>query len=413
MSYPEASQPETSYPEPGPHRATPHAGAGAVLSTAAELAGRLAADAAARDRAGGIPHAALALLRESGLLSLAVPAAHGGAGVPWSVLLAAVRIIARADAAIAHLLGYHYIAVVSPAYRSHAAHAEHYYRVSADPAVFWGNAVNAASRSLKGERQADGGYVLNGWRPYSSGAPGSDYLIISWEDGDADRLLFGAIPTGRAGVTVRDDWDSFGQRQTGSGTTTFENVRVEAGEILDEDARRDQPFNTIGPALSQSVLLNVFTGVAEGALEAARDYAATRARPWGTSGVERAVDDPGIQRQFGELYIRTLAAAALADRAGAAVDRAWAEGEALDETTRGETAVAVAAANVLAGEVALEVTSRIFDVMGTRATGRTDGFDRFWRNVRVHTLHNPAEYKLRNLGRWYATGAFPVPGHYS
>lgn len=383
------------------------------LKTADELAAKLAIDAVERDRAGGAPLAQLDLLRDSGLLNLAVPTWYGGVGVPWSTLLKVVRRIARVDSAIGHLLGYHYIAVVSPAYRSHERHEEFYYRLSTDPRLFWGNAVNAASRSLKGTRQEDGSYILNGWRPYSSGAPGSDYLIISWEDAADEKLYFGAVPTTRAGITVNDDWDSFGQRQTGSGTTTFENVHVAAGEILDEAANTGRPFGGIGPILAQSVLLNVFVGVAEGALQAARDYVNTSARPWVTSGVERAVDDPGIQRQFGELLTQVLATESLADRALVHLDKAWAEGRNLSEATRGEAAVVVAAANVLAGDAALDVTSRIFEVTGTRSTAGGLGLDRFWRNVRVHTLHNPAEYKRRNIGRWYATGTYPEPGHYS
>ena len=42
-----------------------------------------------------------------------------------------------------------------------------------------------------------------------------------------------------------------------------------------------------------------------------------------------------------------------------------------------------------------------------------DGLDRFWRNVRTHTLHDPIDYKLRDLGRHALTGAFPEPTSYS
>jgi len=94
----------------------------------------------------------------------------------------------------------------------------------------------------------------------------------------------------------------------------------------------------------------------------------------------------------------------------AAIDAAFAKGQDLTEDDRGGTAIAVASANVLAGRVALEVTSEIFEVMGARSAVRPYGFDRFWRNVRIHTLHNPAEYKTRNVGTWFLTGEFPEPG---
>lgn len=381
--------------------------------TARQLAARFSIDAAERDKAGGIPYAQLAQLRESGLLHLVVPKAYGGTGVPWSVLLRLVRIISQADSALGHLLGYHYLAIVSVSYRSDAQHAEYYYSLSNNPNIFWGNAVNAASRSLKGKRQADGSYLLNGVRPYCSGAPGSDQLMISWEDDENEVLFFGSIPTLRPGVKVNDDWDSFGQRQTGSGTTEFTDVRVEESEIFDGEANIERAYGTIGPLLSQSVLLNVFIGSAQGALAEAKEYVRDHARAWGTSGVEKATDDPGIQRQFGELYTQVAAATALADNGLIALDNAWEQGVELEAETRGEAAVVIATANIFAGEVALEVSSKIFAIMGTRSTLRERGLDRFWRNVRVHTLHNPAEYKLRSVGRWYATGAYPTPGHYS
>ncbi|MCJ2056935.1 monooxygenase, partial [Methylobacterium sp. J-048] len=70
----------------------------------------------------------------------------------------------------------------------------------------------------------------------------------------------------------------------------------------------------------------------------------------------------------------------------------------------------IAAANVYAGTIALEVTSQIFEVMGARSATNANGFDRFWRNVRIHTLHNPAEYKTRTVGIWFLTGDYPTPG---
>jgi hypothetical protein len=46
--------------------------------------------------------------------------------------------------------------------------------------------------------------------------------------------------------------------------------------------------------------------------------------------------------------------------------------------------------------------------MGARSATIANGYDRFWRNVRIHTLHNPAEYKTRNVGSWFLTGAHPI-----
>jgi len=41
------------------------------------------------------------------------------------------------------------------------------------------------------------------------------------------------------------------------------------------------------------------------------------------------------------------------------------------------------------------------------------GYDRFWRNTRTHTLHDPVDYKIRDIGRWLLSGTLPEPTAYS
>jgi hypothetical protein len=53
------------------------------IERAAEVAGVLATDAAARDKAGATPYAEVQLLKDAGLVTLLGPAAHGGGGQDW------------------------------------------------------------------------------------------------------------------------------------------------------------------------------------------------------------------------------------------------------------------------------------------------------------------------------------------
>ncbi len=87
--------------------------------------------------------------------------------------------------------------------------------------------------------------------------------------------------------------------------------------------------------------------------------------------------------------------------------------DAVTEQARGEFEVRVAAVKARATDVALEVTNRIFEVTGARATASAEGLDRFWRNVRTHTLHDPVAYKRREIGRHVLTGELPQPTWYS
>lgn len=377
------------------------------LAKAAELREIFARDAIERDQSGGRPREQIGLLKESGLVNLLIPKEFGGAGERYSTAMRIVREFAKVDGSLGHLYGYHFSPLQNAVATLEDERSQDILRRSAAGRWFWGNTTNSFSKSLFGRQEA-GKVVLNGFRPFASGSHVADYLMVAWEDEETNKRSFAYIPADRAGITIADDWDGIGQRQTGSGRVFYKNVEIGDGEILPE--RRQNPASLLAPLQQQSVLLNVFIGSAQGALIAARDYTVTKSRPWIYSGVERHADDPWIKRQYGELWIKVQAAMALADRALAAVDAVYEKGPDLTAQDRGEAAIAVASANVLAGRVALEVTSEIFEVMGARSAVRPLGFDRFWRNVRIHTLHNPAEYKARNVGTWFLDGEFPEAG---
>ncbi|KAJ8613478.1 hypothetical protein MRB53_036963 [Persea americana] len=73
----------------------------------------------------------------------------------------------------------------------------------------------------------------------------------------------------------------------------------------------------------------------------------------------------------------------------------------------------IASAKVQSTTNSLSVTSSILEVMGSRATDRAHGFDRFWRDVRTHTLHDPVAYKKREVGVWELLGKGVGEGWYT
>jgi alkylation response protein AidB-like acyl-CoA dehydrogenase len=381
------------------------------LARAARLREAFALDAPARDRAGGAPSEQIRLLKESGLLDVIIPVEYGGAGEPYSTALKVTRELARADGSLGHLYGYHHNALIRARTQlGRDPAAAELLRRSAAGDWLWGNTSNSFSETLFGRTTGEW-TTLDGFKPFCSGSHVADYLTVAWNDVETGERRFAAVPADREGIVPRHDWDGFGQTQTGSGVVDYTSVRVHESERVAAWVSDDGgAIGTLGPFYQQSVLLNVFVGSAQGALAEARDYTVAKSRPWIYSGHDRHIDDPWIQRQYGELHIRVEAATALADRAAAALDFALARGDALTAEERGALAVDIAAANALAGELALEVTEEIFEVMGARSATRHLGFDRFWRNVRIHTLHNPAHYKLRTVGTWFLTGDFPEPG---
>lgn len=382
------------------------------VAKAVELRKLFETDAVQRDKDGGAPVEQIRLLKNAGIPSIQIPAEYGGAGASWITVFRIVREFAKVDGSLAHLYGYHHIALAGIYGFGTDAQKTDLLGRSAREHWVWGNSGNVAARSSSGK--LDGDYwVLNGSRPFSSGSHIADYLIIAFEDESAERLS-AVIPTDREGLVIVGDWDGIGQRQTGSGTVRYENLRLHKSEVLNTapPASGIHPFTTLTSQLAHGVLLNIFVGSAQGALEAAADYTRTKTKPFAYSGVDRAVDDPWIKSEYGELVIKTLAATELAERASRSFDLAWNQGFDLDAEARGHNAVELAAANVFAGDIALEVTSKIFELTGARSATQKYGLDRFWRNVRTHTLHNPAEYKKRTVGSWYLEGTFPEYGPY-
>src|SRR5690606_14441489 len=127
----------------------------------------------------------------------------------------------------------------------------------------------------------------------------------------------------------------------------------------------------------------------------------------------QASEDPYVLRHYGELYAQLEAARVLVERAADQLDEAWLRGEALQAGERAELAVAIGAAKVIASRHGLAATSRILEVCGPRATHASLGLDRFWRNLRTQTLHDPLDYRLHELGDWSLNQRPPTPSFYS
>ena len=221
------------------------------------------------------------------------------------------------------------------------------------------------------------------------------------------------VSTRAEGVTVREDWDAFGQRQTDSGTVRFERVLLPRRDVLLAPGAVQSIRATLRPQLAQLILTNLYLGIAQGAFEAARCFTLENTRPWFTSGLARTADDPVVQHRYGQLRLQVRPAELAVEFAVAELQCALDAGEAVTVQQRGELAVAVAEAKVLAHRAAIEVSNQLFELTGTRSTSARYGLDRFWRNARVHTLHDPVDQKLRDIGRYAIEGTLPTPTPYS
>ena len=82
----------------------------------------------------------------------------------------------------------------------------------------------------------------------------------------------------------------------------------------------------------------------------------------------------------------------------------------LTDETAADASIAVAAAKVHAARTAVEASSALFEVAGTRAALAPLNLHRYWRDARTHTLHDPARWKVQHIGRHALSGVRP-PRH--
>ncbi|AZC19744.1 MULTISPECIES: acyl-CoA dehydrogenase family protein [Pseudomonas] len=393
--------------------ATPQSALLSPLQTARQLAAEFALSAVERDERGGTPKAERDALRHSGLLALSIPRQFGGLGASWSETLQVVREFARVDSSIAHVFGFHHLMLATVRLFARPEQWQPWFEQTARKNWFWGNALNPLDTRTVVKN-------LGGWREFSgkksfcSGASDSEMLIASAVDeSNGGKLLIAAIPSGRSGITLHNDWNNIGQRQTDSGSATFERVRVEESELLLDPGPLSTPFACLRPLIAQLTFSHMFLGIAEGAFAEARQYTLGETRVWHRSNARDISQDPYILSHYGEFWVALEGIRLLVERAGVLLDQAWAKGPALGAEERGHLATAIATAKVAASRQGLELCSRLFEVTGARSTHASLGLDRHWRNLRTQTLHDPLDYKLHELGDWALNQALPTPTFYS
>ncbi|NDZ65685.1 acyl-CoA dehydrogenase family protein [Streptomyces cyaneofuscatus] len=384
------------------------------IGRAAEVAALLATDAAARDKAGATPYTEIQLLKDSGLVTLLGPAEHGGGGQDWTTAYRVIREVAKADGSIGQLLGYHYLWNWAARLVGTREQWEHVEVEAVRQTWFFGGAVNPRDSDVVVTEDGDD-LVFTGAKTFSTGSKVSDVTVLEGVLEGTDQHIFAIVPSDSEGLVFHDDWDNIGQRLTESGGVTIDGVRTpwaSAAGYVDKEFR-PRVYNTLNVPTIQLVFISFYLGIAAGALETAATYTRTKARSWLHGGYEQAVDEPYVIDTYGDLTAKLWAVEALADAVAAEGQKLHDAPDEVTEQARGEFEVRVAAAKARATEVALEVTSRIFEVTGARATASAEGLDRFWRNVRTHTLHDPVAYKRREVGRHVLTGELPEPTWYS
>lgn len=371
--------------------------------------------AAEHDAAGSYPHRAIDALKPTGITSASLPRELGGIAASHRLTLEAQVRMAAADSSVAQIFRVHEDCVRELHVTASQELRAHLGSLLSNGGVIIGLAAAENGRRVDAplttlaHRRADGSYVLGGTKIYTTGAAGSDLIAVAAFDpvAGADEPLDGIktflVPPDAPGVEIAHDWDALGQRATVSGTITFTDVEVPAhmGGLLATGLMVHS-----GPRF-QAGFAAELVGIGIGALRAAAPFVTHSSRPWPSADVERAAEDPTVRRLAGALAAELVTAYTAVIATGDLLD-AYEAGE-VDRT---QMAVPIYAAKIASTRAALRVSSEIFALMGTRSAKRENGFDLFWRNARILSLHDPVAWKEVEIGRHVLEGWEPEPGLY-
>lgn len=394
-----------------------------ALQQVRELSNTFAQTYPELDRRNAFPHEEIRHLKESGLLGFSIPKEYGGMGASCQDITAAIVILAEGNPAIAQmflvhcLLGASFIDDFAP-----ESLKQYVFQEILEHHAFLGNAASEKHSKVMYAFEMsfmptpdNTGVRINGTKFFSTGSMAGDLIaVIGMLD---NNMALAIVPRNAPGLTIHEDWHALGQRGTGSGTTEFRDVFAPWERVVPSlvgESRQLPQTNLLGP-ITQIGFTAVFIGAAKAALAQALQYVRTKTRPYPWPGVqaETAVEDPYILHEVGSMGSHLAAAETLTYKAAQMLDEALAVrgkvGEEEMKRLRAEASVAVSQAKVVATDVALHICQNVFRICGARAALAEENLDRFWRDVRTLTLHDPIDYRIRSVGEYLLQGKSPTP----
>ncbi len=371
-----------------------------LVSLAEQLAADFAGRAAEHDRDGSYPHEHVEALRDRGFLAAPIPQELGGMGVEsvHDLLVASSR-LARGEPSVAIGANMHLIPLVNMAQlwraatlsgddRRAGAYGAAMERVASEGIVM-AAAISEPGQDLTRPattaRRTDDGWTVSGRKIFATMAPAATllYAAVTFDDGDGERYGYAQIPAGSPGVTIHDDWDALGMRASGSGSVSFDDVRL-PGSALGSGF----PVGQADGYMARNLVAGGFhaaasAGIAEQAHRTAVNGLARR--------VAAAGAPPRTQILAAEAAIELSAIRAMLQRAGALIDEHHVSGAAPGADGDGLLAVfaEVQAAKTFINEAAVRVVDRALALSGGAGYMASHPLSRAYRDVRAGAFMHP------------------------
>lgn len=371
---------------------------------------RIAAGTIDREAERRLPSDGVEWLRDAGFGKIRVPVEYGGLGATVPQFFRQLIELGRADSNLPQLLRGHFGFVESRLSHPDATVRERWLRTIADGTLV-GNAQSEKGNSSFWDSattitKTDDGWQLSGKKFYSTGSLFADWIHTTAKV-DSQQSANVLVATSAPGVDRIDDWDGFGQRLTGSGTTIFNEVEIPDVDV--EVYPNGHLEGTYLLAFLQLVHLATLAGIGKAAIDDAAQFVNQRGRNLINPAYPKPQNDPQIQQVVGRVAGAAFAAnattLAAADAVGIIAEAVVAQQATPQLFDDADLATFTAQTAVI--ELVLGLTSDLFEVGGASAVTERFRLDRHWRNARTLASHNPAIYRQTIVGNHVLNGASP------
>ena len=372
---------------------------------------RIAEGTVARERERTLPHQPISWLKEAGFGTVRIPQEKGGWGASLPQLFQLLTELAEADSNLPQALRAHFAFVEDRLNQPDSAERDRWFGRFIDGELVGSGWTEIGTVKLGDVitrvTPGESGWTLSGEKFYSTGTLFADWIDVYARRNDNQGDVIALVNTHQPGVTREDDWDGFGQRLTGSGTTRFANAHVEQEHVYDFATRFR--YQT---AFYQHVLLATLAGIGRAVARDGAQAVAARNRVYshGNGGAVR--QDAQILQVIGEITSLAFAVEATVLRATHSLQSAYVAHVSNDEAQIAAANVLAEAeagqAQVIASELVTRAATELFNALGASDTRVSKALDRHWRNARTLSSHNPVVYKARDIGDWKVNGTAPT-----
>lgn len=371
---------------------------------------RIAEGAIDRERSRTLPREPIEWLKKAGFGAIRVPRESGGAGASLPQTFQLLIELAEADSNVPQALRGHFAFVEDRLNSAPSPERERWFqRFVAGELV--GNAWTEVGSVAIGDvitkvSQKNGKWVANGKKFYSTGSIFADWIDLYARRADNNADVIAAVSTHQPGVKQRDDWDGFGQRTTGSGSSEYVDAAFEAENLF--------PFETrfkYQTAFYQLFHLATLAGIGRAVERDIAQQVRDRQRIFSHGNATHVSQDVQIQQIVGQISALVYAAEATAIRATLPAQRAYEARFRDDVGVERQANIAAeiesAQGQIVVSELVLRAATDLFNALGASSVSSAKALDRHWRNARTVAAHNPIVYKSKVVGDWRINGTEP------